>query len=199
MPSHAGHAAAAAWRVFRAGMAIASGAGAFNAREVAMTMVVGTFKSLLGAQRAVTDLVTSGYGRATISILVRQARQGDSPFEGAPAAGGLAASGSSWRVLAGGPLATSLRDTHADAAEASVARALITAGLGQAAARFFAEAIAHGAVVVAVHCEDARVRDARDILDVHAEPAIESSSEFPRNGEDVFPQRPFASWQSPGG
>ena len=160
-----------------------------------MTMVVGMFRSLLCAQRAVTDLVASGYGRPTISVLVRQGGTQESSTADATVATGA---DPSWRVLAGGPLATSLGDTHADAAESSVVRALTAAGLRATAARFFAQAIAHGAVVVAVHCEDARVRDARDILDIHAEPEIEDMSEFPLGGEDAFPQRPLGPWQSPG-
>jgi hypothetical protein len=162
-----------------------------------MTMVLGMFKSLLGAQRAVTDLVASGYSRATISVLVRQAAQGKAPRPADGVAGDAhVADHGAWRVLAGGPLADSLRATHADAAGASIIRALGAAGLRETAARFFAEAIARGAVVVAVHCEDARVRDARDILDIHADPDIEDMSEFPLNGEESFAHQPFASWQS---
>lgn len=74
-------------------------------------------------------------------------------------------------------------------AEESVAHALTAAGLRQTAARFFAEAIAHGAVVVAVHCEDARVRDARDILDIHAEPDMDDLAEFAPPDEDALAQR----------
>lgn len=141
-----------------------------------MTMVVGMFKSLVGAQRAVSELVASRYQRAAISVLVRQSRE-------QPLAAAVANCGTQdrtpWRVLAGGPLAVSLRGSEADVAEDSVAHALSAAGLRQTAARFFADAIAQGAVVVAVHCEDARVRDARDILDLHAEPEMEDLSEFP--------------------
>ena len=99
-------------------------------------------------------------------------------------------------MLAGGPLAVSLRDSEAAIAEDSVAHALTAAGLRQTAARFFAEAIAHGAVVVAVHCEDARVRDARDILDIHAEPEMEDLSEFPPPDEDALAQRAFSGQPS---
>jgi hypothetical protein len=41
------------------------------------------------------------------------------------------------------------------------------AGLQLPAARFFADAICNGAILVAVHCLDSQVGDARDILDVH--------------------------------
>lgn len=155
-----------------------------------MTMVVGMFKSLVCAQRAVGDLVASRYPRGAISVLVRQSR------ENARAAA-VAQCGTHdrqpWRVLAGGPLAMSLRDSEAAVAEDSVAHALTAAGLRQTAARFFAEAIAQGAVVVAVHCEDARVRDARDILDIHAEPEMEDLSEFPPpDGDALAPARSAA-------
>lgn len=151
-----------------------------------MTMVVGMFKSLVGAQRAVNDLVASRYHRGAISVLVRQSRK--EPLAVAvPALG--ARDRAPWRVLAGGPLAISLRGSEAAVAEDSVAHALTAAGLRQTAAHFFAEAIAHGAVVVAVHCEDARVRDARDILDIHAEPEIEDLAEFPPPDEDALAQR----------
>ncbi len=153
-----------------------------------MTMVVGMFKSLVGAQRAVSDLVASRYQRGAISVLVRQARK-EPPAAAAP--GYDAHQHTPWRVLAGGPLAISLRGSEAAVAEDSVALALTAAGLRQTAARFFAEAIAHGAVVVAVHCEDARVRDARDILDIHAEPGMEDLSEFPPPAEEALAQRAF--------
>ena len=77
-----------------------------------MTMVVGMFKSLVCAQRAVSDLVASRYQRGAISVLVRQSRQ-------EPLAAAVANCGTHdrrpWRVLAGGPLAVSLRDSEAAA------------------------------------------------------------------------------------
>jgi hypothetical protein len=72
------------------------------------------------------------------------------------------------KVLAGGPLATVLRQSSIEHPEGPVVRALTTAGLGLTSARYFADAIRNGAVLVAVHCEDRYVRDTRDILDAHA-------------------------------
>ena len=148
-----------------------------------MTMVVGMFDSLVEVQRAVADLIDAGYARNTISILVRdshpdalgtrqdcqpsidethpalsEARGAESPVDVVKMA----------KVLAGGPLATILRQSSIEHPEGPVVRALTAAGLGLTSARYFADAIRNGAVLVAVHCEDRYVRDTRDLLDAHA-------------------------------
>lgn len=162
-----------------------------------MTMVVGMFSSLVDAQRAVTDVVASGFARAAISVLVRQSSPDHAYADDGPRYPPAPNADAGWRVLAGGPLALSLRSAASKASWTSVAQAFVAAGLQQAAARFFAEAIARGAVVVTVHCEDSRVRDARDILDLHA--ATNSDDGYPMPlGEDAFPNRPLSLWQSSG-
>jgi hypothetical protein len=50
-----------------------------------------------------------------------------------------------------------------------VTHTLVSAGLNLPVARSFAEAICNGAVLVAVHCQERRIRDAREILDTHNE------------------------------
>jgi hypothetical protein len=50
---------------------------------------------------------------------------------------------------------------------------LCAAGLSRFAATYFNEAICDGGVLVAVHCEDHRIRDARDILDTHVPDGFE--------------------------
>lgn len=149
-----------------------------------MTMVVGMFDSLVEVQRTVADLIDAGYARNAISILVRDAHL-DAPamhedFElsasddgqprstgpqSVPAAVDVVKTA---KVLAGGPLATLLRQSSLEHPEGPVVRALTAAGLGLTSARYFADAICQGAVMVAVHCEDRSVRDTRDLLDAHA-------------------------------
>jgi hypothetical protein len=153
-----------------------------------MTMVVGMFDNLVEVQRAVADLIAAGYGRNTISILVRDGhadgvgvRQGfeapaDDDDPAAIHAESHAAQGAvditrAARILAGGPLATALRQSSREHPDGPVVRALTSAGLGLMSARYFTDAICQGAVMVAVHCEDRYVRDTRDLLDAHANPA----------------------------
>jgi hypothetical protein len=162
-----------------------------------MTMVVGMFNSLVDAQRAVTDVVASGFARAAISVIVRQASPAHACADDGRRYPSPPDADACWRVLAGGPLALSLRSAAANESWTSVAQAFVAAGLQQAAARFFAESIARGAVVVTVHCEDSRVRDARDILDLHAGTNSDDAYAMPL-GEDAFPHRPLSLWQSSG-
>jgi hypothetical protein len=138
-----------------------------------MTMVVGMFESLVNAQHAVADLVTSGYARNSISVLVRGGHAHDEDDEeehGALARAANSLSAGNLSVLAGGPLGAALRVGSDEPAEHAVVHTLTAAGLQPAAARFFADAICHGAILVAVHCADRYVRDARDILDTYTEP-----------------------------
>ena len=58
-----------------------------------MTMVIGMFDSLVNAQRAVCDLVTSGYAKDAISVIVRNMTRDDEGADHVHIAG----------VLAGGP------------------------------------------------------------------------------------------------
>ena len=108
-----------------------------------MTMVVGVFESLVNAEDAVADLVASGYPRRDIEVLVR-----DSRFR------------SEREDVRGPPGKTDA------VGELKLATALEIAGLKPVAARFFADAICNGAVLVAVHCAAPWASDARDILDV---------------------------------
>jgi len=128
-----------------------------------MTTVVAMFDDLCLAQRAVADLIGSGFPRNVISVIVRHFQ---GPTEPIVNDDGCDPPGPS--VLAGGPLGEALRMTGHD--ESAVADALKRAGLPPSAARLFAEAVGAGAILVAVHCEEAAVRDARDILDIYATP-----------------------------
>ena len=130
-----------------------------------MTMVVRMFETLTDAQRAVSELVESGYARNAISILVRDAlgharpRNDDTPDQGPLAR--------ATNIIAGGPLGVELHRDGRAVGESAVAHCLKTAGLQLPAARFFADAICNGAILVAVHCVDSEVGYARDTLDVH--------------------------------
>jgi hypothetical protein len=157
-----------------------------------MTMVVGMFDSLLEVQRAVVDLVHAGYARNSISILIRDGHVGAAgsshetgtssssdayladadpaasaslPADHLPASIDVARKA---RILAGGPLATVLRESSGEYPEGPLVRALTSAGLGLMSARYFTEAICNGAVMIAINCEDRYVRDTRDLLDAHA-------------------------------
>ena len=152
-----------------------------------MTMVVGMFENLLSAQRAVADLVGSGYRRNAISVLVRNARPAngqldeDDDGDGEEEHGALARathSATATSVLAGGPLGAAMRMDSCDSTEHAVMHTLTNAGLKPAAARFFADAICNGAILVAVHCPECEVRDARDILDIYTD--TDDSFELPR-------------------
>ena len=137
-----------------------------------MTMVVGMFESLSGAQRAVTDLVDSGYRRNAISVLVRHASNALPVLGTKEAQGALARATDSAHalgILAGGPLGVALGAEKTHATESAVMATLANAGLNPAAARFFADAICHGAILVAVHCAERELRDAREILDTYSE------------------------------
>ena len=135
-----------------------------------MTMVVGMFESLTNAQHAVADLMGSGYARNTISVLVRNGGVRDAACATDDEQGALSRATNTLaatRVLAGGPLGAALRAEPEEPAEHAVAHTLASAGLRPAAAQFFADAICKGAILVAVHCPDAHIRDARDILDTY--------------------------------
>lgn len=137
-----------------------------------MTMVVGMFDKLANAQLAVADLMGSGYARNAISVLVRNRFVPDDGGDEGDEQGPLSRATNSavaMRVLAGGPLGAAMRNDAEEPAEEVVAHTLAAAGLAPSAARFFAEAICNGAILVAVHCQDRRVRDARDILDTYTD------------------------------
>jgi len=130
-----------------------------------MTMVVRIFDTLTDAQRAVSDLMESGYARNAISVLVRDALvHGVTRCDDPRQHGALARA---TNIIAGGPLGHVLhRDSEAVSALA-VTQCLKLAGLRVSAAEFFADAICRGAILVAVHCDDSEISDAREILDVH--------------------------------
>ena len=132
-----------------------------------MTMVVRIFDTLTDAQRAVSDLVESGYARNAMSILVRDALalahappHTNSVHEHGPLARAT-------NIIAGGPLGEVLHRGTEAVGPRAVTQCLNGAGLQMPAAKFFADAICHGAILVAVHCDDGQVRYAREILDVH--------------------------------
>ena len=130
-----------------------------------MTMVVRIFDTLTDAQRAVSDLVDSGYARNAISVLVRDALAHRLPRCDDPCQHGALAR--TTNIIAGGPLGDALHHGSAAVGPSAVTQCLKTAGLQLSAAQFFANAICHGAILVAVHCDDGGVRYAREILDVH--------------------------------
>jgi hypothetical protein len=139
-----------------------------------MTTVVAVFDDMCLAQRAVADLIGSGFPRNVISVIIRHL-----PGPADPGANGNEREpGQS--VLAGGPLGEALRTTSHD--ESAVADTLKRAGLPPSASMLFAEAVSAGAILVAVHCKEGAVRDARDILDIYAAPE-------PRSGQATATRR----------
>jgi len=138
-----------------------------------MTTVVGLYPSLVDAQQTITDLVVAGFDRRAVSLIMGTERTVASGPEGSGAvvvddgAGRTitCASGERRRVLVAGPLAGADESSLAGGAEWAVGDALRDAGLGPFAANGLVEAICAGAILVAVRCEDRRVRMARDILD----------------------------------
>ena len=130
-----------------------------------MTMVVQMFDTLTEAQRAVSELVESGCARNAISILVRDALANTAlRARDASQHGPLARA---TNIIAGGPLGEALHRTSEFVGPRAVVQCLKTAGLKPSAADFFADAICHGAILVAVHCSDGDVLSAREILDTH--------------------------------
>ena len=130
-----------------------------------MTMVVRIFDTLTDAQRAVSDLMDSGYARNAISILVRDALSHALPRPEDPHQ--LGALARATNIIAGGPLGDVLHSGRESVGPGAVTQCLETAGLQGSAAQFFADAICHGSILVAVHCDDGDVRYAREILDVY--------------------------------
>ena len=130
-----------------------------------MTTVVAVFDDLCQTQRAVADLIGSGFPRNVISVIIRHLQGPTDPANSdrrdLPAQS----------VLAGGPLGVALRTTSHDAS--AVPNTLMRAGLPLSASMLFAEAVSSGGILVAVHCKESAMRDARDILDIYAgaEPA----------------------------
>jgi len=134
-----------------------------------MTIVVGLYDTLQRAQNAVEDLLESGFGRGAVSVLVSGDWAGAEPPPDAETSGPVivSASGRRLALIVAGPLAASLRPQGVEGAR-RVTDVLCAAGLSRFAATYFNEAICDGGVLVAVHCDDGCVRDARDILDTHA-------------------------------
>jgi hypothetical protein len=146
-----------------------------------MTMVVALFQDLCVAQRAVADLVNSGFPRDVISVLVRDLRRAADQAAGDDDGRDRLADRPNPRVLAGGPLGAALEMSAHD--ESAVADALTRAGLQPAAARFFADAVGEGGILVGVLAKEETVRDARDILDFYATPEPRFKQQVAAHGD----------------
>ncbi len=153
-----------------------------------MTTVVGLYPSLVDAQQTIADLIDARFERQRISLVMRKERFVE-------AAGGASASvvvddgnehsitcasGERRRVLVAGPLASNGRSGPILGSEWAVGEALRDAGLGPFAVSGLVEAICAGAILVAVHCEDRRLRAARDILDTTSLSEIPTASVLER-------------------
>ena len=158
----------------RAGMRLATRVVAWP--EDNMTMVVRIFDTLTDAQRAVSDLMESGYARNAISVLVRDAL--------APARAGLRRPAPARPACPcdehhRGRSARHVLHRDSEAVSARCGDLMPQArGPRLSAAQFFADAICRGAILVAVHCDDGEVRDAREILDVHHATAAPSQQSW---------------------
>ena len=133
-----------------------------------MSMALAIFADLTLAQRAVSALMRDGVSKDAISVLVR-AREpepdADLSFGGPLATATRAAS--ERRVLGGGPLAGSSDQWRQGRPAHVVAYTLAVAGMTPAGARFFAQAICEGAVLVAVHGAPEDLDPARMVLDTY--------------------------------
>ena len=134
-----------------------------------MTIVVGLYDTLQRAHSAVEDLLESGFAHGTVSVLLT-----GEPAAAASRAHGeaggpviVSASGRRLSLIVAGPLAASL-SAHGVEGAGRVPDVLCAEGLSRFAATYFNEAICDGGVLVAVHCDEGLVRDARAILDTHA-------------------------------
>ena len=152
------------------------------------TLVTGLFKARSSAERAVEDLVTHGWSRDDISLLMSDATQGrefglamaTKAPEGAAAGGtiggvlgaiaaGLVATGvlavPGLALMAAGPIVATLAGLGAGAAAGGVTGALIGLGFPEHEARFFNEQLEHGGILVGVYSHDDRVPQARKVME----------------------------------
>lgn len=139
-----------------------------------MTTVVGLYSSLVDAQQTISELIDSGFDRRRVSFVMTSQRVVDTA--GGDSAGVavddgqdrsiVCASGERRPVVVAGPL--SGQASNPVGSEWIVGDALRDAGLGPFAVSGIIEAVCAGAILVAVSCEDRRVRVARDILDSSA-------------------------------
>ena len=89
-------------------------------------------------------------------------------------------------VWANGPIAAALHDGSRPGNGAFL-DALAAAGLGRTTAWYLVDAVCNGRVLLSVHCEENRVRVARDILNGHDKPiAARARAGMRRSGSKMF-------------
>jgi hypothetical protein len=152
------------------------------------TLVTGIFKTRSGAERAVNDLISNGFSRDDISLLMSDMTRGrefgvemaTKAPEGAAAgatvggvlgaiAAGLVALGTivvpGLGLLAAGPVVAVLAGLGAGAAAGGLTGALIGLGIPEHEAKFYNEALERGGILVGVYSHDDKKDAARKILD----------------------------------
>jgi hypothetical protein len=152
------------------------------------TLVTGIFKTRSGAERAVNDLISNGFSRDDISLLMSDMTRGrefgvemaTKAPEGAAAgatvggvlgaiAAGLVALGTivvpGLGLLAAGPVVAILAGLGAGAAAGGLTGALIGLGIPEHEAKFYNDAIERGGILVGVYAHDDKKDVARKILD----------------------------------
>lgn len=152
------------------------------------TLVTGIFKTRSGAERAVDDLISNGFSRDDISLLMSDMTRGrefgvemaTKAPEGAAAgatvggvlgaiAAGLVALGTivvpGLGLLAAGPVVAILAGLGAGAAAGGLTGALIGLGIPEHEAKFYNDAIERGGILVGAYAHDDKKDVARIILD----------------------------------
>ena len=142
---------------------------------------IGTFRDRAAAERAVDALLSAGFPRDSISVLVAPPAGGpdrEADVGGEVGAGAGAAAGGAAGVLAGlglvavpgvgsllavGPMAAGLSGALLGASMGGFAGALVGLGISEEEARRCAAHVQKGGALVAVRC-DGRAERAREIL-----------------------------------
>jgi len=150
--------------------------------------VVGVFNSVTDAQRAVSALESEGISRDQISVIANKNATGYESGEGVDKAsdvvadagigaaiggvGGLLLSVAGaitlpviGPILAAGPIAAALTGAGIGAAAGGLVGALTESGIPEEHAKYYAEGVRRGDVLVTVSADSSRIDRVRDILD----------------------------------
>ena len=152
-----------------------------------MGTVVGHFRDRASADAAYDELRQRGFSGAAISVVERGRDAGDSPNADEPVTAGQGAAVGGIAgvligvgamlipgvgpILAAGPIAAALAGAVTGGVTGAVtgglAGALVDAGVDEAAARYYDEAVQAGGVLVTVDADAANAGLARDVLERH--------------------------------
>jgi len=151
-------------------------------------LVTGLFKARSEAERAVEDLISYGFMREDISMLMSDATRGrefrlaeatkapEGAAAGAALGGAIGAIAAGLVVLgvvalpgiglvAAGPIVATLAGLGAGAAAGGLTGALVGMGIPEHEAKFYNEEIGRGGILLGVYTHDDRAGQARKILE----------------------------------